>query len=130
MGIVGKSGAGKTTLVNLLYNLYRVDSGSILIDGTNINHYNLHSLRSQIGIVHQETILYEDTLRYNLSFTNNKDNDEQLIEVIKKVALYDVFQTFSNGLDTLLGTNGQELSGGQKQLFSDWQEFLLKILKF
>lgn len=115
IGIVGKSGAGKTTMGNLLYNLYNVDSGELLIDGMNVNEYNLHSLRSQVGIVHQETILYDNTLRYNLSFTNNKDNDDALMEAIKKAALYDVVLTFPDGLDTLLGTEGQELSGGQKQ---------------
>lgn len=115
IGIVGKSGAGKTTMGNLLYNLYNVDGGELLIDGMNVNEYNLHSLRCQVGIVHQETILYDNTLRYNLSFTNNKDNDDALMEAIKKAALYDVFLTFPNGLDTLLGTDGQELSGGQKQ---------------
>lgn len=115
IGIVGKSGAGKTTMGNLLYNLYNVDGGELLIDGMNVNEYNLHSLRSQVGIVHQETILYDNTLRYNLSFTNNKDNDDALMGAIKKAALYDVFLTFPNGLDTLLGNDGQELSGGQKQ---------------
>jgi ABC-type multidrug transport system fused ATPase/permease subunit len=115
IGIVGKSGAGKTTMANLLYKLYNVDGGELLIDGMNVNEYNLRSLRSQVGIVHQEAILYDNTLRYNLSFTNNKDNDDALLEAIKKVALYDVFLSLPNGLDTLLGTDGQELSGGQKQ---------------
>lgn len=115
IGVVGKSGAGKTTLVNLLYNLYHVVSGEILIDGINIDEYNLHSLRSQIGIVHQENILYDATLRYNLSFSNSKDNDEALIEAIKKAALFDTFTQLPSGLDTLLGVDGQALSGGQKQ---------------
>lgn len=115
IGIVGKSGAGKTSMANLLYNLYNVNGGELLIDGMNVNEYNLHCLRSQVGIVHQETILYDHTLRYNLSFTNNKDHDDALLEALKKAALYDVFLTLPNGLDTVLGTDGQELSGGQKQ---------------
>ncbi|WP_162551273.1 ABC transporter ATP-binding protein [Paenibacillus tepidiphilus] len=115
IGLVGRSGAGKTTMGNLLYNLYNVDGGELLIDGVNVNEYNLHSLRSQVGIVHQENILYDNTLRYNLSFSNNKDNDDVLMEALKKAALYDVVLTFPDGLDTLLGTDGQELSGGQKQ---------------
>ncbi len=115
IGLVGRSGAGKTTMGNLLYNLYNVDGGELLIDGVNVNEYNLHSLRSQVGIVHQENILYDNTLRYNLSFSNNKDHDDVLMEALKKAALYDVVLTFPDGLDTLLGTDGQELSGGQKQ---------------
>lgn len=115
VGVVGKSGAGKTTIANLLCGLYNVGGGSLFIDGQNVNEYNLHNLRSQVGIVHQEPILYDGTLRYNLSFSNEKDNDDVLIEAIKKAAFYDVLLTLSNGLDTLLGTYGQELSGGQKQ---------------
>lgn len=115
VGLVGRSGAGKTTIANLLYNLYPVDSGELLIDGTNIERYNLHGLRSQVGIVHQETILYDDTLRYNLTFSHDRDRDESLIEVLKKAALYEVFPTLPNALDTRLGVGGQEWSGGQKQ---------------
>lgn len=115
VAVVGKSGAGKTSVANLLYNLYNVDDGELLIDGINVNEYNLYSLRSQVGIVHQETILYDNTLRYNLSFSNNKDYDDELLEALQKAALDDVVQALPNGLDTMLGTEGQELSGGQKQ---------------
>lgn len=115
IGLVGKSGVGKTTFCNLLYKLYVVDRGEILIDGVNINTYNLHSLRSQIGIVHQEPTLYEGTLRYNLSLADNSDEDEQLICALKKVALYDWYLTLSDGLNTYLGTNENGMSGGQKQ---------------
>ncbi|WP_182629342.1 ABC transporter ATP-binding protein [Clostridium chromiireducens] len=115
IAIVGKSGMGKTTMVNLIYNLYNVSSGELLIDGVNVNEFNLHSLREQIGIVHQENILYDGSLRYCLSFSNNKDNDEKLIEAIKKAAFYDVFLSLKNGLDTIIGSEGQNLSGGQKQ---------------
>lgn len=115
VAVVGRSGAGKTSMANLLCRLYPVDGGELLIDGTNVNDYNLHSLRSQVGIVHQETILYDQTLRYNLSFSNNKDHDGELLQALQQAALYDVFQTLPHGLDTMLGVEGQELSGGQKQ---------------
>lgn len=110
IGLVGKSGVGKTTFCNLLYKLYVVDRGEILIDGVNINTYNLHSLRSQIGIVHQETTLYEGTLRYNLSLLDNSDEDERLL-----CALKNWYLTLSDGLNTYLGTNENGMSGGQKQ---------------
>ena len=115
IGIVGKSGEGKTTLVNLLCKLYNVDDGEILIDGYNIKDYNLHNLRDQIGVVQQEIIIYNDTLRYNLCFHYSKENDNDLIEALKKAALYEFFLTLKDGLDTVLGFDGQELSGGQKQ---------------
>ena len=115
IGIVGESGSGKTTLVNLIYKLYNINDGEIRIDNLNIDNYNLHSLRKEIGIVHQETIIYSNTLRYNLSFSNSKENDEVLIEALKKAALYDVYLKFPDGLDTIIETNDYELSVGQKQ---------------
>lgn len=115
VAIVGKSGMGKTTIANLLCNLYDVSSGGIYIDGINITEYNLHSLRCQVGIVHQEATLYEATLRYNLAFSNCRDNDGLLLEAIRKVALYDVFLNLPDGLDTRIGNDGHGLSGGQKQ---------------
>lgn len=115
VGLVGKSGVGKTTFFNLLYKLFVVDSGEILIDGVNVNKYNLHCLRNQIGIVHQENVIYEGTLRYNLSLSNKPDKDELLISTLKKVAMYDWFLNLSDGLETIIGINGNGMSGGQKQ---------------
>ena len=115
VGIVGKSGEGKTTIASLLYQLYDIASGEILIDGVNIKDYNLHSLRRQIGVVHQETTLYYGTLRYNLLFSNNKDHDNQLLEALNRTALYDFYLRLPDGLDTILGVGVRELSGGEKQ---------------
>jgi len=115
IGLVGKSGIGKTTMANIIYGLYRIDDGELLIGGININNYNLHSLRNQIGIVHQEMILYDDTVRYNLSFSNTNNNDDILLEALYNVGLHDVFMSLPQGLDTQLGIDGISLSGGQKQ---------------
>lgn len=115
IALVGKSGAGKTTMINLIYNLYNASKGEIVIDEININDFNLHCLREQIGIVHQENITYNGTLRYCLSFSDSKCNDETLINAIKKAALYDFFLTLKDGLDTIMGIGGLKLSGGQMQ---------------
>lgn len=115
IALVGRTGSGKTTMINLINRLYTPTSGKIIIDGKNINEFNLHNLRSQIGVVYQECIIFEGTLRYNLCFSNEKQNDEILMEAIKKAAFYGVYLLMENGLDTILGVNGHNLSGGEKQ---------------
>ena len=115
ISLVGHSGAGKSTIVSLIEKFYEPDSGSITIDGININNYNLHSLREQIGTVHQENILFEDTVRFNIVFNNNKDNDGNIYKALKEANLYDFIRSLPDGLDTKLGTSGIIFSGGQKQ---------------
>lgn len=115
IGIVGKSGEGKSTIANLLCRLYETDSGEILLNEININEYNLNWLRDQIGMVEQDFVIYNDTLRYNLSFSNDKSDDNRLIEAIKQSAFYEDYKSLTNGLDTVLGKFGHNLSIGQKQ---------------
>lgn len=115
VSLVGHSGAGKTTIVNLLYKLYEVDRGVISVDGININEFNLHNLREQIGIVHQDTLLFDSTIRFNLCFSNDNKNDDQLWNTLKMAHLHDFISTLPNGLDTQVGLGGITFSGGQKQ---------------
>lgn len=115
VSLVGHSGAGKTTIANLLYKLYEVDRGAISIDGINITEFNLHNLRDQIGIVHQDTLLFESTVRFNLCFSNDNKNDNQLWNALKMAHLYDFISALPNGLDTKIGSGGITFSGGQKQ---------------
>lgn len=115
IAIVGKSGEGKSTIANLLCRLYELQQGSIAIDGTEIRKINLHCLRRQIGIVHQDAFLFDDTIRYNLIFSNSLERDEELWEMLKKVSLYDYVKSLPKGLDAPVGMEGLFLSGGQKQ---------------
>jgi ABC-type multidrug transport system fused ATPase/permease subunit len=115
VALVGHSGAGKTTIANLLYKLYETDCGTICIDGINVNEYNLHNLRDQIGIVHQETILFDGTIRFNLSFSNDQKVDNQLWKALKMAHLDAYIATLPSGLDTQIGSGGIAFSGGQKQ---------------
>ena len=115
ISLVGESGAGKTTIANLIYKLYEVDSGSITIDGVNINDFNLHNLRDQIGIVHQDAFLFKNTIRFNLCFSNDSKNDDILWNALKMVHLDDFISALPDGLNTQIGIDGIAFSGGQKQ---------------
>lgn len=132
VSLVGHSGTGKTTIANLIYKLYEIDDGKICIDGVNINDFNLHNLREQIGIVHQESIFFDGTVRFNLCLNNSKDNDWQLWQVLKMSHLYDFVKSLPNGLDTVIGTEGITFSGGQKQRLAIARIFIKnpKILIF
>lgn len=114
VGIVGGSGNGKTTIISLLLGLYSVDNGEILINGTNIQNININSLRENIGIVSQDIVIFEDTIRYNLDL-KGEFKDEELFEVLKAVDLIDVISNLPQGLDTLIDGTSYNLSGGQMQ---------------
>ena len=115
ISLVGYSGAGKTTIADLLYKLYEVDDGTIRIDGVNINDFNLKNLREQLGIVHQETVFFDDTVRFNLCFSHNTNNDEKLWQALKMSHLEDFIKSLPDGLDTKIGIGGIDFSGGQRQ---------------
>ncbi|MGR3309258.1 MAG: lipid A export permease/ATP-binding protein MsbA [Candidatus Brocadiales bacterium] len=118
VAIVGASGVGKTTLVNLIPRFYDVTSGSISIDGTDIKDATLHSLRKQIAIVTQQTILFNDTVRNNIAYGSIEKPDEDVIRAAKIANAHEFIEGLPDGYDTLIGENGVKLSGGQQQRIS------------
>ncbi len=114
IAIVGLSGAGKSTLVDLLPRFYDVTSGEILIDGLNIKNLKISSLRNIFGIVTQEIILFNDSIRNNIAFGNDF-TDEEIIAASRNANAHDFIIETENGYDTVIGDRGVKLSGGQKQ---------------
>jgi subfamily B ATP-binding cassette protein MsbA len=115
LAIVGMSGAGKTSLVNLLPRFYDVDEGQILMDGIDIRKVTLRSLRDQIGLVTQQTILFNDTVKNNIAYGSLQRTDREIIEAAKAANAHDFIQRFPQGYDTLIGEGGVKLSGGERQ---------------
>jgi subfamily B ATP-binding cassette protein MsbA len=115
VAIVGTSGSGKTTLVNLLPRFYDVSEGEILIDGVDVRQATLVSLRAQIGLVTQETVLFNDTVRANIAYGMD-DVDEARVESAARAAFaHDFILDLPRRYDTVIGERGSRLSGGQKQ---------------
>ncbi|MNI50594.1 putative multidrug export ATP-binding/permease protein [compost metagenome] len=115
VAFVGKSGTGKTTLASLLNGMYGVESGAIVIDGQNIADCTLKSIRQNIGIVQQEVLLFDATIRDNLLLGNLKASEDDLWRACSKAGIADFIQGLPQKLDTLHGKNGMKLSGGQRQ---------------
>ncbi|MAK42762.1 MAG: ABCB family ABC transporter ATP-binding protein/permease [Spongiibacter marinus] len=115
VAIVGSSGAGKSTLLKLLFRFYDVDSGQILIDGQNIATISQQSLRSVLGIVPQDTVLFNQSIRDNIRYGRVDASDEDIDEAIRLAHLQDFIQSLPAGADTLVGERGLKLSGGEKQ---------------
>ena len=120
LGIIGRTGCGKSTIIQLLTRQVEPQSGVILIDGKNINDCNLDELRSRTSVVPQDVFLFSDTIKNNIAFGLNKGDasEEMLIEVTKQAHVYHNIIEFKSGFDTLLGERGVNLSGGQKQRIS------------
>jgi subfamily B ATP-binding cassette protein MsbA len=115
VALVGPSGAGKSTLLNLLPRFYEVGGGAILIDGRDIRDVTLTSLRDQIGVVTQQTILFNDTVRHNVAYGRLTAGEEEIITALKAAHAYDFVMALPQGLDTLIGEQGVRLSGGERQ---------------
>lgn len=118
VALVGHSGSGKSTLVKLLYRLYDVTNGEILLDGQNIKNFTQESLRSEMSIVPQECVLFDDTIYNNIAFSKPDAAIEEVFNAMKFAQLYDVVMTFPNKEQTIVGERGIKLSGGEKQRVS------------
>lgn len=118
IAIVGPSGSGKSTLINLIPRLYDVIDGSVLFDGRDVRTLDLGFLREHIGIVSQETYLFNGTIRDNLLYAKPDATEEELIEACKRANIYDFVSAQETGLDTVVGNRGLKLSGGEKQRIS------------
>jgi ATP-binding cassette subfamily B protein len=115
VAVVGASGSGKSTLVKLLFRFYDCQSGSITIDGTNIRDLTFHSLRSAIGIVPQDTVLFNDSIYENIRYGKPEATQEEVDSAIKMAHLDGFIERLPDGADTLVGERGLKLSGGEKQ---------------
>ncbi len=115
IAIVGVSGAGKTTLVNLIPRFYEVSEGAILIDGVDIRDATIASLRAQIGIVTQQTILFNDTVRNNIAYGDIRKSEQEVIDAARAANALDFIAKLPHGLDTMIGEQGALLSGGERQ---------------
>ncbi|MBD5397898.1 lipid A export permease/ATP-binding protein MsbA [bacterium] len=123
VALVGASGGGKTTIVNLIPRFFDVTSGEILIDGININKYTQKSLRENTSLVSQEVILFDDTIRNNIAYGKGEKeyenvSDEEIISASKNANAYDFITSMNEGYETRIGEKGVRLSGGQKQRIS------------
>ncbi len=116
--IVGPTGAGKSTIVNLISRFYNVDSGEILIDGTNISKVTLKSLRKQMGIMMQDSFIFSGTIMDNIRYGNLEATDEDVINAAKTVCAHDFIMEMENGYQTQVNERGSRLSAGQRQLIS------------
>ncbi|HEX2788377.1 MAG TPA: ABC transporter ATP-binding protein [Ignavibacteria bacterium] len=118
IAIVGPSGAGKTSLVDLIPRFYDLTEGNLFFDGTNIKKIKIESLRSLMGIVNQETILFNDTVQNNIAYGENEIPIEKIVEAAKAANAHKFIEKLSNGYDTLIGDRGVKLSGGERQRLS------------
>jgi subfamily B ATP-binding cassette protein MsbA len=124
VALVGESGAGKSTVFNLLARLYEVDGGAISIDGQDISSVTLASLRDAMALVSQETILFDDTIRANIAFGKPGADEREIVAAAKAAAIDDFVASLPNGYDTMVGEAGANLSGGQRQRIALARAFL------
>lgn len=115
VAVVGESGCGKTTLSYMLLGFYEPKAGQIAIDGQNIAECSLYSIRDQVGVVQQDVLIFDGTVRYNIMLGNESADEEEMIRACKAAGVYDFIMEMEDQFDTVLGREGRELSGGQKQ---------------
>ena len=113
--LIGQSGSGKTTILNLILGLYKVDTGKILIDGVNINKYNENFFKKHISIINQNYYLFDMSIKDNFLLMNSNVSEKDIIEICKKVKIHDFIMSLPDGYDTIIGEGGYNLSGGQRQ---------------
>lgn len=118
IAIVGPTGAGKTTIVNLLSRFYNVDSGEVLIDGIDISKVKIHSLRTQMGVMMQDSFIFSGTIMDNIRYGNKTATDEEVIRAAKTVCAHDFIMEMEDGYNTQVNERGSRLSVGQRQLIS------------
>ena len=118
IAIVGPSGSGKSTIVNLIPRLWDVTDGSVTFDGTDVRELDLQWLRAQIGVVTQETYLFNGTVRENLRYAREDATEEEMIDACRRANIWDFLSAQPDGLDTMVGNRGLKLSGGEKQRIS------------
>lgn len=124
VALVGATGSGKTTVVNLLIRFYNIDSGEILIDGVNIKDIDIADLRKNTAIVLQDTVLFADTIRNNLLYSNENATEEEMIEATKMSNCDSMIRKMPEKYDSMLSASGQNISQGQRQLLSIARAFL------
>jgi subfamily B ATP-binding cassette protein MsbA len=115
IALVGPSGGGKTSLVNLLPRLYEPTSGNVLLDGISASEFTLASLRSQIALVSQDVVLFNDSIRNNIAYGAVNASDQQILDAIAAADLASFVDSCPDGIDTVIGDRGVRLSGGQRQ---------------
>jgi ATP-binding cassette subfamily B protein len=115
VAIVGPSGAGKSTLSRLLFRFYDVSAGAIRIDGQDLRDVTQHSLRAALGMVPQDTVLFNDTIAYNIRYGRPEASGEEVIRAARLAAIHDFVTSLPEGYDTRVGERGLKLSGGEKQ---------------
>jgi len=116
IAIVGPTGGGKTTFVNLIARLYDVDNGEILVDGVPVKQWNSHTLRKNIGYLIQDVFLFEDTITNNLRYNNPKVTEKDILNMFESLGVKSMIDSLPKGLDTIISSEGKNLSAGQKQI--------------
>jgi ATP-binding cassette subfamily B multidrug efflux pump len=126
LAILGATGSGKSTIINLLPRFYDVNEGVIKVDGIDLRKYNINDLRSKIGVVSQDTFLFNKSISDNIKFGKDNASMEEVIEAAKNANLYDFIMTLPDKFDTIIGERGTRLSGGQKQRLSIARALLIR----